>query len=245
MSWLGSARVSAASLLLVGLGSCGDTGRAHLTLDAFAQGRAPRDVEIEGATIRLTQAEVAFGPLYLCATESAEVDLCETALAELLSTQTCDALSPKAQPLGELEATSGSVRSGFFDYGITWSLTREGAYANKGSANGHSAQLRGEIALDTGATLTFRADIDITPLSAGDAAVNGLSTRIRLGKSSKSMTVRFDPSAWLARIKLERVLELAPDGDGEIRFEPGSQPYEAIVQAMTANAPPELVWNQD
>jgi len=224
---------------------CGDTGRERLTVEAFARGKKARNIDIDGATLRLTEAEVAFGPLYLCATESADVDLCETALAELLSTRTCDALSPQAQALGSLSATTGSVRSGLFDYGISWTLTREGAQPSEDSADGHSARLAGTITLDDGPTLRFRADIDAEPLSAGDAAVNGLKARHELTRRSKSMTVQFDPSAWLQRIKLDRVLEIDPDEGGELRFEPGSQPYEAILQAMTANEPPVLLWNEN
>ncbi len=224
------------------LGACGDTGRAELSLPVFAEGTKARDVEIEGARIRLTQAEIAFGPLYLCATESAESDLCETALAELLSTQTCDGLSPRQQPFPELAGTTGKVQSGFFDYGITWGLTQQMPSPNKGSVRGHSARLRGQIELDDGPSFAFHADIDIEPLSAGDAAVNGLRTRHDLTTDTQSLTVLFDPNAWLRRIKLAGILMLEPDEKGEVSFEPGSQPYEAIVQGMTANSPPTLEW---
>jgi len=239
------ARAWAALVVSFALSGCGDTGRERVTLDAFARGTKARNIEIEGATLRLTEAEVAFGPLYLCATESAEVDLCETALAELLSTRTCDALSPQSQALGPLSGTTGSVRSGFFDYGISWTLTRKDAQPSEDAADGHSARLAGTITLDDGPTLRFRADIDAAPLSAGDAAVNGLKARHELTPRSKSMTVQFDPSAWLKRIKLDRVLEIEVDEQGEVRFEPGSQPYEAILQAMTANEPPALLWNEN
>lgn len=225
--------------------ACGDTGRDEVSVPVFAQGTPSRPVTIEGAQLRLTKAEVAFGPLYLCATESAESELCETALAELLNTQSCDALSAEEQPLATLEGTTGSVRSGFFDYGITWGLTQQGPRANPGSARGHSARFEGEIELDDGTRFTFEAEVDIDPLSAGDAAVNGLKTRHTLSQQTQALTVRFDPNAWLRRIKVDGILALTPNADGEVTFEPGSQPYEAIVQGMTANSPPTLLWQKD
>ena len=144
-----------------------------------------------------------------------------------------------------LAGTTGSVRSGFFDYGISWGLAQSGPRANEGSAGGHSARLEGVITVEGGADLTFRADLDIEPLSPGDAAVNGLRTAQRLSDDTRSLTVAFDPNAWLRRIKLARILELPANTDGQVVFEPGSQPYEAILQAMTANAPPTLLWNRD
>ncbi len=219
---------------------CGDTGRAHLEIPAFAVGTKARAVEIEGARVRLTKAVIAFGPLYLCATESAESELCSTGLAELLTTALVDGLSTRKQPLGALEATSGSVRSGFFDYGISWGLTRQTPRATDGG-NGHSARLEGTIEIDGGEVLNFHADIDITPLSAGDAAVNGLKTRRDIGQDTRTLLVVFDPNAWLANVKLERLLELE-DEEGEIKLVRGSQPYEAILQGMTVNTPPALLW---
>ncbi len=232
--------LAAILLLCTALLSCGDTASPRLTIEALARGTKARDVKIDGATLRLTRAEIAFGPLYLCATESAESELCDTALAELLASQVVDGLAPQSQALGNLEATTGSVRSGFFDYGISWGLSQQGPSLSEGAGD-HSARLEGKVELDTGEKLRFVADIDINPLSAGDAAVNGLRTRHDLSANTARMSVIFDPNAWLRRVKREALLELVGE-DGEIQLVRGSQPYEAILQGMTVNATPELSW---
>ncbi len=219
--------------------SCGDSGSARLEIPATAHGTQARDVEIDGAILRLTRAEVAFGPLYLCAAESAKSELCGTALAELLSTRLVDGLATKAQPLGTMEATSGSVRSGFFDYGITWRLTQQAPRPNPGAR--HSARFEGTIDLLNGDRYTFHAEMDIKPLSPGDAAVNGLKTRHELGRQTQTLSIMFDPSAWLTKVKLEKLLEIEDDG-GDIELTVGTQPYEAILQGMTVNSPPVLHW---
>jgi hypothetical protein len=226
---------------LVVLQACGDTGREHFIIPAQFQGTPARAVTIEGATLELTRAEVAFGPLYLCATESAESELCETALAELLSVRTFDALSPALRELGELDATTGSVRSGFFDYGISWLLTRQEPAAHPSAAAGHSARLRLRVTAGDGSTLSVSADVDLEPLSPGDAAVNGLQTRRDL-RGDDRLVVTVDPSAWLERIRYERLLELDTDADGDVELAPGDQPYEAIVQGMTVHDPARLIW---
>jgi len=220
--------------------SCGDSGGTRYEIPATAYGTQARAVEIDGAILRLTRAEIAFGPLYLCATESAESELCGTALAELLSTRLVDGLAKDAQRLGTIEATSGTIRSGFFDYGITWGLTQQAPRPNPGAMQ-HSARLEGEIELDDGSSYTFHAEVDINPLSPGDAAVNGLKTRHELSRNTQSLSVTFDPSAWLTRVKLEKLLEIEDD-DGEIELTIGTQPYEAILQGMTVNNPPVLRW---
>jgi hypothetical protein len=230
-------------LLLLLLGACGDTGSERLVVPISAHGTPARDVAVRGGTLRLERADVAFGPLYLCATESAETELCEAALAELLSVHTFDALSSQPRQLGELEATTGTVRSGFFDYGISWLLTRQAPHADPGSASGHSARLVFSAEADDGTSLAVTADVDIEPIAPGDAAVNGLRTQHALREGDR-LTVSLDASAWLSRVRVDRLRELDEDGDGRVTLAPGSQPYEAIVQGMTVNAPVRFGWTR-
>jgi len=225
--------------------SCGDAGRDRVRVPVTASGEQAREVAIDGGVLRLTRAEVAVGPLYLCATKSAEIELCETALAELLDVRAFDALSQQEQPLGTLDGTSGTIRSGFFDYGISWTLTQQAPRASEGSVDGHSARLVGTLEAEDGANLSFVADVDVTPLSAGDAAVNGLKSLHELDAATSALDIHVDPSRWLRRIQADKLRALDDDGDGKVVLKRGDQPYEAILQGMTANDPPELVWKQD
>lgn len=225
--------------------SCGDAGRERVSAPVTASGEQAREVVIEGGVLRLTRAEVAIGPLYLCATKSAEIELCETALAELLDVHAFDALSDQKQPLGTLDGTSGTIRSGFFDYGISWTLTQQAPRASEGAVDGHSARLAGTLETEDGENLSFVADIDVTPLSAGDAAVNGLKSLHELDSATRGLDIHVDPNRWLRRIQVDKLRALDTDADGEVVLKPGDQPYEAILQAMTANSPPELNWERD
>jgi hypothetical protein len=234
------ARTLGLTLVWLSSSSCGDTGRAHLRFKAIVVGSAPRDVDIEGATLRLSEARVSFGPLYLCATENASSELCETAIAELLDTHEVDALDPDDSPLATLEGTTGTVRSAFFDYGISWLLGSSEPRANRGSAGGHSAVLSFDAEGDDGARLRVRAALDILPIAPGDAAANGQRVVHSLRDERDELVVTLDPSAWLTRIRYDELVALDDDGDAEVTLSPGTQAYEAILVGMTANAPVRL-----
>jgi hypothetical protein len=222
--------------------SCGDTGRDYVELPLYAQGTDARPVSVPSGTLTLSQADVLVGPLYLCATESAESALCETALAEHLELISVDALDASSAPVGELSATTGTVRSAFFDYGLSWLLTKPGPAFPDSAPFRNSARLRFSARALDGSELDVRADIDIAPLAAGDAAVNGRKTEQRIGKAPLSLTLQLDANAWLARVRIEELVALDEDGDGRVTLRPDSQPYEAILQGMTARNPLAFVW---
>ncbi len=226
---------------IVGMAGCSDTGREYFGVPLFVRGSEARDVAVSGGVLRLSAARVALGPLYLCATESANTEYCETALAELLSVHAFDALSEEPEALGELDASTGSVRSAFFDYGISWLLTKPRPRADEGAVDGHSATLAFEAIPDAGEPIRVSVALDIAPLGPGDAAVNALRTRRELSPED-TLTLVVDPSAWLARVRLSDLIALDDDGDGEIILDSSAQAYDAILQAMTANAPPRFVW---
>jgi hypothetical protein len=227
------------------LAACGETVGAHVDVAFYVQGSEARAVEIPGATLTLSEAQVSLGPLYLCATESAESALCETALGERLDVLVIDALDGSATRMGELSATTGTVRSAFFDYGLSWLLTKPGPTFAEGARFKHSARLRFHAEGDDGSTLEVEADIDIAPLAPGDAAVNGRRTEQTLGKQPLALTLALDASVWLTRIRSEELSALDEDGDGRVILPADSQPYEAILQGMTAREPPRFLWSEE
>jgi hypothetical protein len=232
-------RFAPALLCLLG---CGDTGQAHVRIPAAARGTSRTELSVGDTRFSLTRAEVGFGPVYFCATEGAEVELCEVALAELLGTVTLDGLTGEERPFGELSATTGSVRSALFDYGISWLLTRSAPRANPGAPGGHSAILEGEAEND-GGLLRFSAHIDIEPLSRGDAAVNARRTSVEISEQpGQRLIVRLDPYRWLERIDVGKLFALDTDGDGEVVLAPEDQAYQAIVLGMTNRAPLAFDW---
>lgn len=226
------------------LASCGDTGRDQVDVALSVQGTRAREVAISGGTLLLHEARVMVGPLYVCATESAESALCETALGEQLATLAVDALDQEVIESGQLAATTGTVRSAFFDYGLSWLLTKPAPTFAHDAPLDHSAELRFTARAADGSELEVHVVLDIAPLTAGDAAVNGRKTEQRISKTPLSLTLRFDPNQWLTRIQLAELSALDDDHDGQLELPADSQPYEAILQGMTARFPPAFVWEE-
>jgi hypothetical protein len=222
------------------LAACGDTGQEHVELPLTATGTAAHPVTIGDATIALTRADVAFGPTYLCASESGRAELCEVAVAEFLGTVTVRALDPSPQPLGELNATTGDVRSGLFDYGISWLLTQNEPRANPGSVEGHSAIVEGT--LTRGAqSLRFSATIDAKPRMSGDLAVNGQVTRVAI-RADAALNITADPHFWVSNLDADALFALDTDGDGVVNIPDDSIAYESILQGMVSRAPLRFQW---
>lgn len=229
-------------LALLVLCSCGDTGQQHVQLALTASGTAAHAVDLgNGASLVLTRAEFAFGPAYLCASGSGRAELCEVAVAEFLGTVAVRALDPSTQPLGELDATTGAVRSGLFDYGISWLLTESDARANPGAVEGHSAVFEGT--LSRGArSVRFTAVIDAKPTMAGDLAVNGQQTSSTITGPDDALEIVADPHAWVSNLDADALFALDTDGDGAVVIPDDSVMHESILQGMLSRAPVRLQW---
>jgi len=236
-------QAAGAAIVALVVPACVDSAQDYVAIDLLGAGTPASEVSLTDATIALDEARVAFGPLYLCATESAEPDLCSTDVAEFLGTKVVDALASRETSRGTLRATTETVRSGFFDYGISWLLTETYTRVDEGAADGHSALLRGHAERSDGSTLSFEARIDVKPLSTGARAVTGLRTRQTITEDTQRLVVRFDPSRWLERIDADALFALDDDGDGHVDISEGDQAYDAIVLGMTADAPPALNWD--
>lgn len=221
--------------------ACGDTGQQRLQIPVSAQGSQRDFSEVADARFTLERAELGFGPLYLCATEGADVELCEVALAELLQTVTIDGLARESVAVGTLAATTGSVRSALYDYGISWLLTQQAPRASEGAPDGHSLMLAGTVTRAE-QTLRFEAQIEIEPRAAGDAALNALATSREL-RAGDHLMLSVDPYRWLARINLDKLFALDSDGDGQVTLAAEDQAYQAIVLGMTNAAPVALIWS--
>jgi hypothetical protein len=223
------------------LASCVEASQTRLQVSLVATGSAGTSVQVADTAFALSRAEVAFGPAYFCATQSADPELCAVALLELRGTVRIDALSGESQELGTLEGTSGEIRSALYDYGISWPLTRTSLAPAAAAPEGHSAVLEG-IAERAGERLHFRAALDVLPRARGDAAMNAQRTRHTLSPDGDVLRVRVDPLRWLIRVRPDALFALDADGDGEVVLAPGDQPYEAMLQALQSAAPLSFEW---
>ncbi|MDB4973371.1 MAG: hypothetical protein JWN48_1712 [Myxococcaceae bacterium] len=235
------ARVCIATLLCL-LAACGDTGQERVGVALSAQGTAARPVAIGKAEVTLTRADVAFGPLYFCASQSGRAELCEVAVAELLEVVPIAALDPVARPLGSMSATTGSIMSAIYDLGISWLLTENEARASPNAPAGHSAIFEGTI-VRAGRTLRFSAAVDAVPRVRGDQTVNGQRTSHELVGRQEQVTLLIDPNLWIDRLDVDALFALDVDGDGSVVLEPGSQSHESIYQGMLNRAPLGFRWD--
>ena len=136
------------------LGCVGDTGREVVSVQAFGRGQNGSTITIDGWQITLDRADIGLGPLTFCATASASTEFCEPALLEMRQGVTVDGLNAQAQSIGVLEGTTGTVRSGFLDYGISWLLTEPDPRANQGAPGVPLMPMQPDAALSVRPTTT-------------------------------------------------------------------------------------------
>lgn len=240
----------AALLVLTGsallLASCVETGRAYVELPLLASGTGETRVEQGEWTLELARADVAFGPLYLCATESASPEFCESAVLELTEAVTIDALDPAPQELATTFGVTGTVRSAMWDYGISWLATQPRARPLEGAVDGErSASFELRVTHEDGRAFDVRAELEIAPSARGIVVVRGQRVRAHdVTSSDDALRVRVDPIAWWSRVDVERLAARAAAGEDPVVLEPGDADYEALVVAMTAGALPTLEWDQ-
>ncbi len=230
-----------ACVALALLAGCGQTGQERVTFPIHGAGTGEASFELDGWSVTLERADVGFGPIYLCATQFADADVCPQAEAEWLGAEAVDALDPSPAMLGDAQAITETVRSAMFDYGRSWLLTERAPRASEGAPEGRSAVmvLRAERG---GERLEVRASVDVDPGAAGASAVIGARTEPHAITGAEALTVRFDPASWWRRVDLDR-LAAEDDGDGVVELAPGDRAYDALVIGMTTD-PVELEWTQ-
>ena len=183
--------------------------------------------------VTLERADVAFGPLYLCASVRAEPDLCPESLAELLDVGVIDALDPTPALLGEGHALTGRAQSAMWDYGRSWLFTSAGVRPDPIAPEGHSLVLRGSAT--RGATrLRFAADVDVDPSEAGLYGVQSAPVLRDFAGPSERLLVRVDPGAWVARVNFDALAcARAAATDEDVVIAPGTTAWNALHGAMT------------
>lgn len=225
------------------LGGCVETGRSYVAIPLHGAGVADEPFAAGEWTVDLERAELGFGPLWLCTTEAASPEHCETAVLELTETVTIDALDPEVRMLATTHGITGTVRSAMWDYGISWLPAAPRARPNDGAPGGHSARFAGAATHSDGRSFTFTCDLDLPPIMQGAILVPGQRVEAHaIGGSDDALVVRVDPRAWWRRVDLERLAARAEAAGGSVALAPGDADYEALVVAMTASVLPSLEW---
>lgn len=182
--------------LLWGLG-CGTTGQVEVSTRLVSQGEAARAVQVGEVSVLLSEAKLALGPVYFCATAAASSSLCSIAVAEMRDTVVIDALNPTPVDLAAVRGVSGEIRSAQYDFGVSWfAASPEPAPTLEGL---NSLVLRGTLT-QTGEVVAFTAVLDVLATVQGERAIQGARVKGTLGAATKQVTVKLDPQAWLQNV---------------------------------------------
>lgn len=240
-------------LVLLALGAqlpcaCLDTGQAELSIPLLVAGTSVAEpiAASNGWLIELQQAQLAFGPLYLCAGYQAG-GLCETARAEWLDSTVVDALAADAVPAGVLHGVSGPVRSWMYDLGITSLLTQQRpvALGAAQSLGGNSVRLAG-VARKEARALSFLLEL---PVQQEEATELGVSL-VRKSSSDafeqelrgdEALTVRFAPHGWVRDLDFDALASSAASETATLA--PESQAERALRSALVAGERPAFEWS--
>lgn len=225
-------------LAIAPLAACGATGREELTYPLVARAAPPDPFVVDGVTVTLDRAEVAFGPLYLCATAAASSDLCPSAQAELADAAVVDLLAGEDQSLGDIHGVSGAIRSATWDYGLTWFATQTQVDALPEAPDGHAAVFEGTISRGPD-SIAFALRVDARPQFQGSRTVQGAPARADVDDAAVTLVVAFDAAAWLRGVDFAALLDAGAD---PAVVPPDDPRTNTIVLAMTQNQLPTLTW---
>ncbi len=230
-----------AGVLALAATGCGESSQTELEVPLRVAGSPAQPIETSGGwTVTLDRADVAFGPLYLCAGAQAG-ELCETALLDWTGSVVVDALGAAPQAAGSLRGTTGTQRSFMYDLGIVSLLTQTDPVplAAARRLGGNSVAIAGRA--ERGAErIEFSAGLKIAQAADTEQGIPVVRGRARTPEAlapGDQLTVRFDPYTWVGDIDFDA---LSDAGDGRIADD--SQAARAIRNAVTSGFPPEFEW---
>jgi hypothetical protein len=222
------------------LSGCTGTGQPDVSLPAYFVPTATKSFVVGDVTVELSEARVALGPAYFCASASGSATLCETALGEIRDKAVFDALSSDRQSVGTYHGFVGEVRSVSYDHGIHWFLPQQEARASTEAPGGHSALFRG-TASRAGMKAPFEMRIDIVPQYRGQRAVPTAGVQGQVTEATESVEMRIDVESWLSTVDYEQMF-----GSGEDPYviESGVVDHDAVVIRMVSNDPVRFVFTE-
>jgi len=222
------------------LSGCTGTGQPEVSFPAFFVPTAENSFVVGDVTVTLSEARVAFGPAYFCASASGSATLCETARGEILEEAVFDLLSAERQMVGTYHGFVGQVRSASYDQGIHWFLPQQEAQSDQNAPLGHSALFRG-TASRAGSQVAFEMHIDIVPQYRGQRAVPTVTVQGDVTEATESVEMRLDLESWLSTVDYEQMLV---SGEDPYLVESGEVDHDAIVIRMVSNDPVEFVFTE-
>ncbi len=232
--------------LWLSLSACVEAGQARVEVPLFLAGtqlEAPL-MTVGDVEVQLDRADLAFGPLYLCAGATAG-ELCDTARLEWLDAAVVDTLAPDAVQVGALTGVSGPVRSWMYDLGISSQLTRDEPFVLDAAAalGGASFVVEGRAEVG-GAQLSFRASVPVRQTGDTELGVpvirKSAAQRFEheLLAGERGLLLRFDARAWLQGVDLRPYA-----GQTEVTLAPDSEAYRSLRNALFVSGRPLFEWD--
>tara|TARA_B100000683_G_C12467560_1_gene546617 strand:+ start:329 stop:1195 length:867 start_codon:yes stop_codon:yes gene_type:complete len=192
-------------VLLMGVLGCPDVGLVGTQFPLYVAGTdiAEPVVAMGDVSVTIDRADLAFGPLYLCAGATAG-DLCDTARYEWLDSVVVDTTLSESVMVGELSGTTGTVRSWMYDLGFSSQLTRDDPFVLQAAKElGDASFILEGTAVVEGLALPFSVTVPIQQTEDTELGVpvirKGSSDSFyrEIDTSEQSLLVRFDSSAWI------------------------------------------------
>jgi hypothetical protein len=248
--------VPAAVLSVFALAGCADVGQSQAEVPLYVSGtQLERPIDAVGdVTLTIDRAELAFGPLYLCAGAQAG-DLCDAARLEWLGSVRIDLTEREPERAGTLSGTTGRVRSWMYDMGISSQLTREQPFVLEAAQElgGASLVVEGR-ARQEGSEVPFAVAVVVqqgTDVERGVPVVRKSTADVfnhDVTGAEAGLWVTFDANPWLASMDLRPELEAsACRTEGEcaepLRLDPERQAYRGLHHAVVSGRRPELSWD--
>ena len=201
-------RIEQALALLALFAGCAETGQDHARIPLFVAGteQAQPVTAVGDIPVTIDRADLAFGPLYLCAGATAG-DLCDTARLEWLDSIVVDTKRSAPTLAGELTGVTGEVRSWMYDLGLSSQLTRKEPFVLRAASDlgGASLVLEGRAVVD-GIYLRFATSVPIQQTDDTELGVPVIRKSTSeafsrdVGSNESGLVVRFDPAAWVRGI---------------------------------------------
>ena len=203
--------------------SCFDTSQDYAKVALYVSGTAVQSpLPLEGGEeLTMSRADLAFGPLYLCAGKTAG-DLCDTARLEWLDSVIVNTLDATPKKVGDLTGVTGTVLSWMYDLGISSQLTQGDPIPLQSAQelNNSSFSLAGTVTYQ-GISLPFRVEVPIQQNENTELGVpvvrKGSSDRFEYDVTSQgeTLTIKFDPRVLTKNLNFRPYFtsaECEPDG---------------------------------
>lgn len=232
--------------------ACVDTGAPLTSAELRVQGDTESVIAgRDGWIVSLQQAQVAFGPLWLCAGNTAG-ELCDVARAEWLDAVVVDALDATPKDVGEIWGNEGAIRSWMYDYGLVSLLAEKEPYSTEAaqSLGGNSVRIQG-CAEKSPRRLCFSLQLPIAQSTMAEQGVpvvrvTGSGDSLAEFGRVRRLTASFDAGDWLGGIDFEGLAaqEGCEPQCAEVVLGSDSQAARSVRSALEGTARPKLIWKR-